>query len=62
MFGVGVGTAAVLAFAVIGIFICFIKDCTATPSIMVCIGICLPLIVFAIIWGCPKENLSTDTS
>jgi protein-S-isoprenylcysteine O-methyltransferase Ste14 len=60
--GVGSGTVAVVAFAVVGLIFCFFKDCTPTPSIMVTIGILLPLIVLAIIWGIPKQSLKTDTT
>jgi hypothetical protein len=62
VFGVGTGTIAVCAFAVVGLIICFFKDCTPVPSIMIAIGIALPLIVLAIIWGIPKESLKTDTT
>ncbi len=52
--GIGQGTVAVIVFAIVGLIICFFKDCTQTPSVMVAIGIFLPLIVLAIIWGIPK--------
>jgi hypothetical protein len=58
--GVGKGTIAVLIFAIVGLIICFFKDCTQTPSIMVAIGIILPLIVLAIIWGIPKQSLRSE--
>ena len=54
VYGVGKGTVAVMAFAFLGVIICFFKDCTPTPSIMVVIAIALPLVVFAIILGLPK--------
>ena len=56
-FGVGKGTVAVAAFAVVGLIICFLKDCSPTPSLLVAIGIIIPLLVLAIIWGLPKEPI-----
>lgn len=58
--GIGQGTIAVIIFAIVGLIICFFKDCTQTPSIMVAIGIILPLIVLAIIWGIPKQSLRSE--
>jgi len=52
--GIGIGTVVVIAFAILGLIICFFKDCTQVPSVMVFVGIALPLIVLAIIWGIPK--------
>jgi len=60
VFGVGSGTVAVSAFAVIGIVICFFKDCTPIPSVMVTIGVALPLLVLGIIYGLPKETIGAD--
>ena len=58
--GIGQGTIAVIIFAIVGLIICFFKDCTQTPSIMVAIGIILPLVVLAIIWGIPKQSLRSE--
>ena len=58
--GIGQGTIVVIVFAIIGLIICFFKDCTQTPSVMVAIGIILPLIVLAIIWGIPKQSLRSE--
>ena len=58
--GIGQGTIAVIIFAIVGLIICFFKDCTQTPSIMVAVGIILPLIVLAIIWGIPKQSLRSE--
>lgn len=58
--GVGAGTIAVIAFGVVGLIICFFKDCTATPALMVAAGIILPLLVLLIIWFIPKQSLVTD--
>jgi hypothetical protein len=52
--GVGSGTIAVIAFGIVGLLICFFKDCTSTPSLMVAAGIILPLLVLLIIWFIPK--------
>ena len=57
VFGVGKGTVAVMAFAVLSLIICFFKDCTPTPSIMVVIAICIPIVVFGIIYALPKKSL-----
>jgi len=59
--GIGSGTVAVIVFGVLGLIICFLKDCTATPSLMVAVGIILPLLVLLIIWFIPKQSLNTDT-
>jgi hypothetical protein len=59
--GVGQGTLAVCAFGIVGLVICFFKDCTATPSFMVAAGIALPLLVLLIVWFIPKKSLDTDT-
>jgi disulfide bond formation protein DsbB len=59
--GVGPGTIAVCAFGVVGLLICFFKDCSETPSLMVAAGIILPLLVLLIIWFIPKQSLRTDT-
>jgi hypothetical protein len=59
--GIGKGTIAVCVFGAVGIIICFFKDCTATPSLMVAAGIILPLLVLLIIWFIPKQSLSTDS-
>ncbi len=59
--GVGSGTLAVCAFAVLGLIICFFKDCSATPCLMVAAGILVPVIVLLIIIGIPKQSLATDT-
>ena len=48
-------------FGIIGIIICFFKDCSPTPSLMVLVGILIPVIVFLIILAIPKKSLSTDT-
>ena len=58
--GIGKGTLAVCCFGIIGLVICFFKDMTATPSLMVAAGIILPLLVLLIIWFLPKESLKTD--
>ena len=58
--GVGTGTVAVIVFAIVGLILCFFKDCTQTPSILVAIGIALPLIVLGIIWGIPKQSLRSE--
>lgn len=50
---------AVFAFVILGLIICFFKDCTATPSIMVATGILIPLIVLLIVWWSPKQSPST---
>ena len=60
--GIGKGTLAVCAFGIVGLVICFFKDCTATPSIMVAVGIALPLLVLLIVWFLPKKSLTTDTT
>lgn len=59
--GVGQGTIAVCIMGIIGLIICFFKDCSATPSIMVAVAILLPVITFLIILAIPKQSLSTDT-
>ena len=59
--GVGPGTVAVCAFGIIGLIICFFKDCTQTPALMVTVGIILPLLVLLIVWFIPKQDLRTDT-
>ena len=59
--GVGKGTIAVCVFGIFGLIICFFKDCTATPSLMIFVGILIPVLVFVIILGIPKESLRTDT-
>lgn len=58
--GIGKGTLAVCCFGIIGLVICFFKDMTATPSLMVALGIILPLLVLLIVWLLPKESLKTD--
>ena len=58
--GIGRGTLAICAFGVVGLVICFFKDCTATPSLMVAAGIILPLIILFVVWVLPKQSLQTD--
>ena len=58
--GVGRGTVAVVAFGVVGLIICFFKDCSSTPSVLVALGIIIPLLVLLIVWVLPKQSLNTD--
>jgi disulfide bond formation protein DsbB len=59
--GVGEGTIAVCIMGIVGLFICFFKDCSPTPSLMVAVAILLPVITLLIILAIPKKSLSTDT-
>jgi hypothetical protein len=59
--GIGKGTVAVIAFGIIGLVVCFFKDMTTVPSMMVFIGVALPLLVLLILWFCPKQSLQNDT-
>lgn len=59
--GVGEGTIAVCIMGIVGLIIIFFKDCSPTPSLMVAVGILIPVITLLIILAIPKKSLSTDT-
>ena len=46
---------------IVGLIICFFRDCSPTPSLMVALGIALPVIALLIILAIPKKSLTTDT-
>ena len=54
--GIGKGTLAVVIFAIIGIVICFFKDGSYFPNLVVTCGCFLPLLVLLIIWSWPKQD------
>ena len=62
MRGIGTGTLAVIIFIFVGIIICFFRNCTAVPNVMVIIGFAIPIIVFLIILGMPKSSNSSQQS
>jgi len=58
---VGPGTFAVILAALIGIIICFFKDCVATPNLCVAGGIAIPCIVLIIVRSMPVKSVASDT-
>jgi hypothetical protein len=58
--GIGTGTLAVIIFIFVGILICFLRNSTVVPNVMVIIGFAIPIIVFLIILGMPKSSKSSQ--
>ena len=60
VFGVGPGTFAVVIAAMIGVVICFFKECVPTPNLCVLGAIFLPVTVFIIVRLMPVKSVSSD--
>ena len=58
--GIGRGTLAIIIFVIIGIIICFFKDVSPTPMIIVTIGVALPILVLLIILMIPLEAVGDE--
>jgi hypothetical protein len=59
--GVGPGTFAVILAALVGVIICFFKDCVATPNLCVAGAISVPCIVLIIVRSMPVKSVASDT-
>jgi hypothetical protein len=58
--GVGPGTFAVIVAAMIGVVICFFKECVATPNLCVLGAISLPVMVFIVVRMMPVKSVNSD--
>ena len=54
--GMGSGTLSIIIAGIIGILICIFRDVMVFPSLMICIGCCIPLVVLLIVTQWPKQD------
>ena len=59
---IGKGTLAIIIFAIFGMVLCFFREASYFPNLVVCFGFCLPITVFLIILALPKRDGTTTTT
>ena len=58
--GIGHGTLAVVIACIIGVIICFFKDCVAVPNVCVTIAIIIPLLTLLIVRLLPIKGIDNE--